>query len=215
MRQFQHAIVRRPCRAMVDGITSAPELGKPIYELALEQHDAYIRALEQCGIEVSILDADEAFPDSCFMKMWPCCPRSVRWLPTPEHRPAMEEKRLIIDEIRKYYDEAAIHCIQTPGTLDGGDVMMVGDCFYVGESERTNTEGIRQFGSILAAYGYSCIAVPMEKMLHLKTGVNYLENNNLLAAGEFAQNPLLTDSRKCWFQKRKPMRRIVYGLTIP
>ena len=52
MRQFQHAIVRRPCRAMVDGITSAPELGKPIYELALEQHDAYIRALEQCGIEV-------------------------------------------------------------------------------------------------------------------------------------------------------------------
>ena len=68
MRQFQHAIVRRPCRAMVDGITSAPELGKPIYELALEQHDAYIRALEQCGMEVSILDDDEAFPDSCFIE---------------------------------------------------------------------------------------------------------------------------------------------------
>ncbi len=42
---FKHTIVRKPCRAMVDGITSAPELGKPDYDLACKQHDNYIEAL--------------------------------------------------------------------------------------------------------------------------------------------------------------------------
>ena len=32
---FKNVIVKRPCKAMLDGITSAPELGKPNYELAL------------------------------------------------------------------------------------------------------------------------------------------------------------------------------------
>ena len=36
---FQNVIVRRPCKALVEGITSNPQLGKPDYELALQQHD--------------------------------------------------------------------------------------------------------------------------------------------------------------------------------
>ena len=62
---FQHAIVRTPCKNVLNGITSAPELGKPDYEKALVQHAAYIRALEQCGVDVTVLPADEAYPDSC------------------------------------------------------------------------------------------------------------------------------------------------------
>ncbi len=65
---FSQAIVRRPARSMVEGITSAPDLGKPDYEKALAQHDAYIEALEDCGVVVSVLEADEAYPDSCFVE---------------------------------------------------------------------------------------------------------------------------------------------------
>ena len=65
---FSQAIVRRPARSMVEGITSAPELGKPDYGKALAQHDAYIEALEDCGVVVSVLEADEAYPDSCFVE---------------------------------------------------------------------------------------------------------------------------------------------------
>ena len=54
MKKFNHVIVRRPCRAMVDGITSAPELGRPDYELALKEHDAYIEALKQCDVDVTV-----------------------------------------------------------------------------------------------------------------------------------------------------------------
>ena len=64
--------------------------------------------------------------------------------------------------------------IKAPGTMEGGDVMMVGDHFYVGRSARTNEEGIRQFIAILEKYGLSGSEVPLEKVLHLKTGVNYL-----------------------------------------
>ena len=63
---FKNVIVKRPCSKITEGITSAPELGKPDYELALKQHDAYIEALKSCGVEVTVLDADENFPDSCF-----------------------------------------------------------------------------------------------------------------------------------------------------
>lgn len=67
--------------------------------------------------------------------------------------------------------------------------MMVGDHFYVGRSARTNEEGIRQFIAILEKYGLSGSEVPLEKVLHLKTGVNYLENNNMLVSGEFIDKP--------------------------
>ena len=56
---FKNVIVKRPCSKITEGITSAPELGKPDYELALKQRDAYIEALKSCGVEVTVLDADE------------------------------------------------------------------------------------------------------------------------------------------------------------
>jgi len=52
---FKNVIVKRPCKALVDGITSAPELGKPDYALALKQHDNYIEALKSCGVAVKVL----------------------------------------------------------------------------------------------------------------------------------------------------------------
>ena len=65
---FKNVIVRTPCKAVTEGITSAPELGKPDYEKALKQHASYIEALKQCGVEVTVLPADENFPDSCFVE---------------------------------------------------------------------------------------------------------------------------------------------------
>ena len=68
---FKNAIVKRPGHSLVDGITSTPKLGKPNYEIAMKQHDAYIKALKFCGVEVTVLQADERFPDSCFFgKIW-------------------------------------------------------------------------------------------------------------------------------------------------
>ncbi|WP_290448653.1 arginine deiminase family protein, partial [uncultured Muribaculum sp.] len=81
--------------------------------------------------------------------------------------------------------DSRIEYITAPGTMEGGDVMMVGNHFYIGLSARTNEEGCRQFLAALEKHGHTGSVVPLEKVLHLKTGLAYLEDNNLLVAGEF------------------------------
>lgn len=189
MKKFNHVIVRRPCKAMVEGITSAPELGKPDYELALKQHDAYIEALKQCGVDVTVLEADERYPDSCFVEDPALITRKCAIITNPGAASRNGEKDEIVGAVKKFFSDDQIEYIKAPGTLEGGDVMMVGDHFYVGKSARTNEEGIRQLTEILAKYDMTCSEVKLEKVLHLKTGVNYLENNNMLVSGEFIEKP--------------------------
>ena len=189
MTKFNNVIVRRPCKAVCEGITSAPELGQPIYEKAIEQHDKYIEALKKCGVEVTVLEADERYPDSCFVEDPALITRKCAIITNPGAESRNGEKNEIIGAIKKFFPDDKIEYIKNPGTLEGGDVMMVGDTFYVGLSARTNAEGIRQLGEILNKYGLECVQVPLEKVLHLKTGVNYIENNNMLVSGEFIDKP--------------------------
>ena len=46
--------------------------------------------------------------------------------------------------------------IEAPGTLDGGDVLTVGDTVYVGTGGRTNSEGARQLGRLLGRPSSRC-----------------------------------------------------------
>lgn len=186
---FTNVIVRRPGASLCDGITSAPELGQPIYEKALVQHDAYIEALKQCGVEVTVLPAMEEYPDSCFVEDTAVITRKGAIIDNPGAGSRNGEAKEMEPTIRQFFDDDHIKRIVSPGTLEGGDVMMVGDTFYVGRSARTNEEGIRQFAKILEGWGLACVEVPLELVLHLKTGVNYLEDNNMLVSGEFIDKP--------------------------
>ena len=186
---FTNVIVRRPGASLCDGITSAPELGQPVYEKALVQHDAYIAALKQCGVEVTVLPAMEEYPDSCFVEDTAVITRKGAIIDNPGAGSRNGEAKEMEPTIRQFFDDDHIKRIVSPGTLEGGDVMMVGDTFYVGRSARTNEEGIRQFAEILKGWGLACVEVPLELVLHLKTGVNYLEDNNMLVSGEFIDKP--------------------------
>ena len=66
---------------------------------------------------------------------------------------------------------------------------MVGDHYYIGLSERTNQAGAEQMIAILQQYGMQGSIVELSEVLHLKTGLGYLEQNNLLACGEFLDKP--------------------------
>ncbi|MEL7648631.1 MAG: arginine deiminase family protein [Sedimentibacter sp.] len=184
---FKNVIVRRPGKSLIEGITSAPELGKPDYELALKQHDDYIKALESCGVEVTVLESLEEYPDSCFVEDTAVLTPRCAIISNPGADTRRGESALMVDTIKKFYTDEQIEYIKSPGTMEGGDVMMVGDHFYIGLSARTNEEGCRQFKEALEKHGHTCSVVPLEKVLHLKTGVNYIENNNMLVSGEFIE----------------------------
>ena len=168
MTKFSHVIVRKPARSLIDGITSAPELGKPDYDLAVKQHDDYIAALKQCGVDVTELPALEEYPDSCFVEDPAVITRMGAIITNPGAESRNGEKVEIEPAIRQFFDDEHIKRIEFPGTLEGGDVMMVGDHFYVGRSARTNEEGIRQFCEILEGWGLEGSEVPLEYVLHLK-----------------------------------------------
>jgi len=79
--------------------------------------------------------------------------------------------------------------IKAPGTLEGGDVMMVGEHFYIGLSSRTNAEGAAQFIKALEHNGFTGKGVKMPPTLHLKTGCSYMEEKVLLVDAAFAGYP--------------------------
>lgn len=199
---FKHIIVRRPCRQMIHGLTAA-SLGQPDYDQALKQHDAYIEAMKHCGVEVTVLEADERYPDSTFIEDTAVLTQRCAIVANPGAPSRKGEEVQVAETLTKFYQD--IETITAPGTLDGGDVMMAGEHFYIGLSQRTNQEGAAQFIAALGKYGYTGSVVPLEKMLHLKTGVAYLENNNLLATGEFLDrqefkqyNIIPVDSDECY-----------------
>lgn len=53
---FKYAITRKPCKAMINGLTDHPELGVPDYKKALEQHATYVKTLEALGAKVTVLE---------------------------------------------------------------------------------------------------------------------------------------------------------------
>ncbi len=181
---FSKAIVRTPCRAMVNGISNANS-GVPDYENALVQHADYINALRECGLDVTVLEADENFPDSTFVEDAALMTPSCAILTNPGAVSRTNETQAMLPVLHDFYDK--VEMINAPGTVEAGDIMMVGDHYYIGLSERTNQEGAQQMINILKKYGMTGSVVDLTEVLHLKTGLGYLENNNLLAMGEFLE----------------------------
>jgi dimethylargininase len=184
--RFRRAIVRTPGKSLAKGLTTA-KLGIPDYRNALKQHDAYIKRLKKCGLEVRILAANEEYPDSTFIEdaalLTPHC-AIVTNLGAPSRKGETREIKSVVQEYFTCIEE-----IQEPGTVEAGDIMMVGTHFYIGLSERTNENGAKQVIELLGKHNMSGSVIQLENVLHLKTGTAYLENNNLVACGEFVNHP--------------------------
>jgi len=83
--------------------------------------------------------------------------------------------------------------ILQPGTLDGGDVLKVGTTVYVGLGGRTNGEGIRQLRAIAKPLGFTVVAVPVTKALHLKTAVTALPDGTVIGYLPLVDNTSIFD----------------------
>lgn len=179
---FTRAIVRKPGNSYVNGLTTS-DLGTPDLALALEQHAHYVEALKKAGLEVTVLEADERYPDSTFVEDTAVLTEKCAVITNPgadSRNKEIEDMKVVLP---RFYD--TVEYIKAPGFLDGGDVMQVENHFYVGLSTRTNEEGAVQFREIMAKYGYEVTIVPLKEFFHLKTGIAYLGNDTLVLAGEF------------------------------
>jgi len=59
-------------------------------------------------------------------------------------------------------------------------------------SHRTNLQGAEQLIELLVKHGHTGSTVAFKDVLHLKTGLSYLENNMLVICGEFKSDPIFS-----------------------
>lgn len=149
----------------------------------IEQHTVYVQALQSLGVAVLVLPALEGYPDAYFVEDAAVVTPDIAILT----RPGAPSRRGEVDAIGAALAgyRKTVH-IQPPGTVEGGDVLMVGNHFFIGISERTNRAGAEQLGRILAAYGNTWTPVPVEAGLHLKSSVSYIGDQTLLVTEQLA-----------------------------
>ena len=176
------AILRHPASTFASGITTA-NLGQPDYKEALEQHRAYCAALQHYGLQLILLDADERYPDGCFVEDTAIVTEELAILCRPGAASRRGELAAVAEVLAEYRPLATI---KPPGTVDGGDILRVDNHFYIGRSERTNAEGARQLAGMLSECGYTSSEIPVRSVLHLKTGVTYIGKNTFVVIDEFA-----------------------------
>ncbi len=180
---YTRAIVRRPGRNFADGISTSG-LGRPDFSKALEQHLAYCEALIKCGVELTVLDADERYPDGCFVEDTAVVNSRVKVISRPGAATRRGEEEAVA---RILAGSGPVESITAPGTLEGGDVLRAEDHYFIGISERTNEEGAGQLSAILARHGFTSSVVPVEAGLHLKSDIAYLGNGNFISTPVFSR----------------------------
>ena len=151
---------------------------KPIdVNKAIAQHKAYEKLLERLGVRVISLPAMPDLPDSVFVEDAAIIVDEVAILTrigVASRRPESAALRETLSLHRSVKEMSA------PATLDGGDVLLVGDEFFVGNSQRTNCEGVKQLGEILSPLGYTIQPVEVRNCLHLKSACSWLGDNIIL-----------------------------------
>ena len=181
---FTKAIVRPPSASFATGLTSV-DLGAPVFEQALQQHEAYCRTLEACGLNVIRLAPDERYPDSTFVEDTAVLTERGAVVA----RPGAVSRRSETEEIERVISHQfeQMRVIREPGTVDGGDVCEAGDRFFIGVSHRTNEEGAMQLAGFLEEFGYTSTLIDIRNLsniLHLKSGLAYLGGNRMLVIDE-------------------------------
>jgi len=137
-------------------------------ELARKQHSAYCKALEDAGVEVSILPEDENQPDCIFVEDQAVIIDGHVLLPVPGHPSRVNEQPPIADFLIDKMGGAQICRMSGEARMDGGDILRLGDIFFVGRSSRTNDSGIKELEDLLNHLNYELriIDIP-EGALHL------------------------------------------------
>jgi dimethylargininase len=181
------ALVRQPASTLAEGEVTHLERTPIDLELADEQWQGYVDALAANGFEIVDVPAADELPDSVFVEDAVVVFGDIAVVTSPgaeSRRPETDAVEAVVGTLG-----LAVARIELPGTLDGGDVLKVGDTVYVGRGGRTNAEGIRQLREIVTPLGYTVVAVPVKKTLHLKSAVTALPDGTVVGQAKVVDNP--------------------------
>jgi dimethylargininase len=169
------AILRRPSARMEAG--ERTHVGRAPIDpaLALAQHAAYAAALAEAGAELTILEGDDGSPDCAFVEDVAVILPELSVVLAP----GAASRRGEVETVAQVLPTDRPLARLPAGTVDGGDVLVVGHRVFVGLSTRTSREGLDAFAGLLAPHGYWIDPVHVPGALHLKTAVTALDPETL------------------------------------
>jgi len=147
--------------------------------LAERQHLAYERCLADLGCAVTSLPSEPALPDSVFVEDTAVVLDELAVVTRPGAVSRRPETASVAAALAPW---RPLLYLGSPGTLDGGDVLVVGRRIFVGRSLRSDEAGCGQLRDLLAPRGYAVVPVPVRGCLHLKSAVTAVAADRLLVS---------------------------------
>lgn len=184
--QFTHAITRTPANSVANGIR-AVDSGDPSGEKFREEHELYVKALQEAGLSVDVLPALEAFPDSCFVEDPAFCLPNAAIQLRPGTQSRLGEGKEIRAALESHFEKVEV--LPGNGHVDGGDVLMLDDTILIGLSARTDRDGADAFAKLLGDWGYrAAVCETPQGVLHFKTACSTLGDGVILATRVMAES---------------------------
>ena len=169
--------------------------------VAQTQHQNYCAMLERCGAKVITLDKNLSLPDSVFVEDPIIVLDEIAILTSMGVGSRRKEREAMKSFFKDY---RVIKRIELPARIERGDVLKIGKTLYVGDSARTNIEGIETLSSIVQPFGYQVIPVKVTGCLHLKTGVTALDDETVIINPEWVDEGAFQNFNKIYLPKEEP-----------
>jgi dimethylargininase len=163
---------------LAEGLITHIERHQVDVDLAVRQWERYVEVLRRVGWDVIEVPPADDCPDAVFIEDTVVVRNSIALMTRPgamPRRPEVSATREIMSKLGYTIAE-----VDEPGTLDGGDVLKIGDRIYVGQGGRSNAEGAQALRATFGDQGVEVVEVPVRKVLHLKSGVTALPNGTVV-----------------------------------
>ncbi|MCR8578012.1 dimethylargininase [Streptomyces sp. Isolate_219] len=183
----KQALVRRPGPRLAEGLVTHIDRRPVDPALALRQWESYVQVLRDHGWHITEVAPADDCPDAVFVEDTMVMFRNVALFARPgagERRPEVPDARAAVEALG-----CSVNEIRAPGTLDGGDILKVGDTVYVGRGGRTNADGVRQLRAAFEPLGARVVAVPVSRVLHLKSAVTALPDGTVIGHPPLVDDP--------------------------
>ncbi len=183
MKFFTRAILRQPGKNFVNAIAQDPDHEKPDYEKALAEFRKYAKTLENMGVQVSICDPDEHFPDGNFVEDTHLILGDKMII---ELNPGASSRAGEPMSLAPFLPtNIPRRILSKKFTIDGGDILKDGKKIYIGLSTRTQQGAIDELTDIVTPLGYQVCSIHVPQGLHLKSGMTRLLPNHFVIQAAF------------------------------
>ena len=179
---FTHAICRRPGRSVVHGLRAFDGTA-PDVEAFAREHAAYVDTLADAGVEVSVLDPLEAWPDSVFVEDPALCVAGSAIILRPGTPSRFGERDAAREALQEHFD--TVIDLDEDGFVDGGDILVTSREILAGLSARTDAKGVEALSSVVSELGLPMRVVPPD-ILHFKTACGLLDDETVFCTRALA-----------------------------